>query len=102
MPRQTLDLCGLWRFQPDPGREGEQAGYQQLRVQHTDVASAQVVQCSSQRQRNPQCQRGTLAEPVLMLGHQGPVRHATSLAAPASHLLECRPAPAGGRYARRA
>ena len=24
---QNLDLCGMWRFQPDPGREGKQAGY---------------------------------------------------------------------------
>ena len=27
MKRQSLDLCGVWRFQPDPGNEGERAGY---------------------------------------------------------------------------
>ena len=29
MQRQSLDLCGVWRFQPDPGDEGERAGYPQ-------------------------------------------------------------------------
>lgn len=27
MLREHLDLCGLWKFQPDPGKEGEKAAY---------------------------------------------------------------------------
>ena len=27
MPREIIDLCGLWRFQPDPSGEGERVGY---------------------------------------------------------------------------
>ena len=27
MPRERIDLCNLWRFQPDPGLEGEKTGY---------------------------------------------------------------------------
>ena len=29
MPREQIDLCGLWRFQPDPAWEGEKVGYQE-------------------------------------------------------------------------
>jgi len=27
MQRKNIDLCGLWRFQPDASQEGEKAGY---------------------------------------------------------------------------
>lgn len=27
MPYSNIDLCGLWRFQPDPSEEGEKIGY---------------------------------------------------------------------------
>ncbi len=27
MPREIINLCGLWRFQPDPSGEGERVGY---------------------------------------------------------------------------
>jgi len=27
MPRKNINLCGLWKFQPDPSEEGEKVGY---------------------------------------------------------------------------
>jgi len=27
MSRESIDLCGIWKFQPDPSGEGEPAGY---------------------------------------------------------------------------